>query len=616
MKKLTIIFFLILANFLGSLPAYAKNSDQYLLSQAYFEDKSNSLSISQVERKEFISYQEALTGGYKTGTFWLKLKIAASSQPLILKIRPVFIEEIELFDSALPQQKPLVGNKYPWKASDIEAVSYNFELAPRPAERDIYLRIKSVRSYLVNAEVMPLAQYQKRDREELLVYTVYSTLTFLIALWLFISWMLHRELVLGIFAAQQIFAFLHTSLHGGLLKILFNDYFDPIGMNKLFSFLVVTYPFFGILANKFLLWEYGLKRSFNFVFNLLLFFSTLIITLNFLTNQPLTFNLNSLLVFITMLFFLISALFGVDINHSTLKADALPINVLRIFYIFNLALWTIAIFPLQGWLPAGDLAMHSLHIYSMVSGLVFFFLLQYRAKVLLKIESNRAIALKSEANHERQQREEQSMLMAMLSHEIKTPLSVLKLVVDEKVAGSDLEGHANRAVNNINFIIERCLQLGKIDAKSTQVHKKTFRLDNFINNLLNEFKTQSYTSLSCHENPIVHTDQDILRIIVSNILENAIKYSPKASQIYIETSAQDVNGTPGVYVQFINDVGSMGAPDPQHVFKKYYRNSSATKISGSGLGLYLVYELMQLIGGLVSYQFQQNKVIFKLWIPS
>ena len=616
MKKLTIIFFLILANFLGSLPAYAKNSDQYLLSQAYFEDKSNSLSISQIEQKEFIPYQEALTGGYKTGTFWLKLKIAASSQPLILKIRPVFIEEIELFDSALPQQKPLVGNKYSLKASDIEAVSYNFELAPRPAERDIYLRIKSVRSYLVNAEVMPLAQYQKSDRQELLIYAAYSTLTLLIALWLLISWVLHRELVLGIFAAQQIFAFLHTSLHSGIFKILFDDYFDPIRMNSFFSFLVVTYPLFGILANKFLLREYGLKKSFNAVFNLLLFFSSLIIALNFLTNQPLTFNLNSLLVFTIILFFLISSLFGVDIDQSTLKADALPINVLRIFYFLNLALWTIAIFALQGWLPGGDLALHSLHIYNMVSGLVFFFLLQYRAKALLKIESSRTMALKSEADHERQQREEQSMLTAMLSHEIKTPLSVLKLVVDEKVSGSDLEGHANRALNNINFIIERCLQLGKIDAKSTQVHKTTFRLDDFINNLLYEFKTQSYTSLTCHENPIVHTDQDILRIIVSNILENAIKYSPKASQIYIETSAQDVNGRPGVHVQFINDVGSMGAPDPQHVFKKYYRNSSATKISGSGLGLYLVYELMQLIGGLVSYQFQQNKVIFKLWIPS
>jgi len=331
-EKIDNNIFLILTNFLGSLPAYAKNSDQYLLSQAYFEDKSNSLSISQIEQKEFIPYQEALTGGYKTGTFWLKLKIAASSQPLILKIRPVFIEEIELFDSALPQQKPLVGNKYTLKPSDIEAVSYNFELAPRPAERDIYLRIKSVRSYLVNAEVMPLAQYQKSDRQELLIYAAYSTLTLLIALWLLISWVLHRELVLGIFAAQQIFAFLHTSLHSGIFKILFDDYFDPIRMNSFFSFLVVTYPLFGILANKFLLREYGLKKSFNAVFNLLLFFSSLIIALNFLTNQPLTFNLNSLLVFTIILFFLISSLFGVDIDQSTLKADALPINVLRIFY--------------------------------------------------------------------------------------------------------------------------------------------------------------------------------------------------------------------------------------------------------------------------------------------
>jgi two-component system, sensor histidine kinase LadS len=616
MKKLIIIFFFILANFLGSQPAYAKSSDQYLLSQAYFEDKSNSLSISQIKQQEFTPYQETLTGGYKTGTFWIKLKIAASTQPLILKIRPIFIEEIELFDSELPQQKPLVGNKYPWKASAVEAVSYNFEIAPRSADRDIYLRIKSVRSYLVNAEVMTLAQYQKRDRQELLVYTAYSTLTLLIALWLLVSWVLHRELVLGIFAVQQIFAFLHTSLHGGILKILFDDYFDPIGLNKFFSFLVVTYPFFGILANKFLLREYGLKRSFNFVFNLLLFFSTLIIALNFLTNQPLTFNLNSLLIFIIMVFFLISALFGVDINHSTLKADALPINVLRVFYIFNLALWTMAIFPLQGWLPAGEFALHSLHIYNMVSGLVFFFLLQYRAKALLKIESSRSIALKSEADHERHQREEQSMLMAMLSHEIKTPLSVLKLVVDEKVSGSDLEGHANRAVNNIDFIIERCLQLGKIDAKSMPVYKKTFKLDGFINKLICEFKNQSHTSLACHDNPIVHTDQDILRIIISNILENANKYSPKKSQIYIEARTKEINGAPGVEIQFINDVGVMGAPDPELVFKKYYRNSSATKISGSGLGLYLVYELIKLIDGLVSYQLQHQKVIFKLWIPT
>ena len=616
MKKLIAIFFLVLTSLLGSHTAYAENSDQFLLSRAYFEDKSNALSLSQVEQKDFIPYQEALIGGYKSGTFWIQLKIAASSQPLILKIRPVFIEEIELFDTAHPGRRPLVGNKYPLKASDIDAISYNFELSPRATERDIYLRIKSVRSYLVNAEVMSLAQYKKQDRQELLTYAAYSTFTLLLALWLFISWLLHRELVLGAFTVQQIFAFLHTLFHSGLIKIIFGDDIEPSHLNSFFSMIIVFYPFFAILANRLLLQEYGLKRTYRLIFNFLLLFSTGVITLHFTTDTFLTFSLNTILVFCIITFFLVAALFGIDLNHSKFQADALPIQTLRFFYAFNVVLWMLAILPLQGFLTTGELTLHSLHIYSMVSGLVFFFLLQYRAKALLKIESSRAIVLKSEADHERQQREEQSMLMAMLSHEIKTPLSVLKLVVDEKVSGSDLEGHANRAVNNINFIIERCLQLGKIDANSMQVHKNDFRLDDFINNLIDVFKTRNQTVLKCHQNPIVHTDRDILRIIVSNLLENAIKYSPKESKIYIETSPQAVNDTPGVHIQFMNDVGGMGAPDPEQVFKKYYRNSSATKISGSGLGLYLVYQLVHLIGGDISYQSQEKKVIFNLWIPS
>lgn len=616
MRKIIIIIFVALTSFLVVKVAFAEHADKYLLSQAYFEDKSNSLSITQVEQQAFIPYQHALSGGYRSGTFWFKLKIAASSQPLILKIRPVFTEEIELFDTAAPDVQPLVGNKYPWNASSIEAVSYNFSLVPSTTDRNIYLRIKSVRSYLVNAEVMSLAEFQKKDRQELLIYTGYSTFTFLIALWLLVSWLMHRELVLGTFTIQQIFAFLHTLLHGGLIKIIFDDYFDPLKLNSFFSTLVVSYPFFGILANRFLLQEYGLKKSFKIIFDLLLLLSAGVIALHFSTNIPLTFNLNSLLVFIVITYFLVAALFGIDLNHSKSYAVALPINILRVFYIFNFGLWTLAIFPLQGLLPAGELALHSLHIYSMISGLVFFFLLQYRAKARLKLESNRAIVLKSEADHERRQREEQSMLMAMLSHEIKTPLSVLKLVVDEKVAGSDLEGHANRAVNNIDFIIERCLQLGRIDSQATKINKIEFRLDHFLRNLITAHKAESRTFIQCHENLFAHTDADILRIVSSNLLENAIKYSPPGSMINIEACLQEKNQIPGIQIQFINDTGSMGSPDPESVFKKYYRNASATKISGSGLGLYLVYELMNILGGSISYQPQQPQVIFKIWIPA
>jgi len=616
MQRIIIIIFVLLTNFLGSQVAYGNHPDKYLLSRAFFEDQTNALSIKQVEQQAFTPYQHALSGGYKAGTFWIKLQIAASTQPLILKIRPIFTEEIELFDPSNSNGKPLIGNKHPWSASEIQATSYNFSIAPSSTDRDIYLRIKSVRSYLINAEVMSLAQYQKQDRVELLIYTGYSTFTFLLALWLLVSWLMHRELVLGIFTLQQIIAFFHTLLHGGLVKIYFDDHIDPNKLNHFFSTLVVLYPFVGILANKYLLQQYGLKKQYRFGFNILLILSAAVFTMHLSSNTSLTFNLNSILVFISILFFLISALMGVNLNQSTPSADALSIKTLRWFYAFNVILWATAILPLQGLLPAGEIALHSLHIYSMLSGLIFFFLLQHRSRALLKLETGRAIAMKAEADHERQQREEQSMLMAMLSHEIKTPLSVLKLVVDEKVSGSDLEGHANRAVNNIDFIVDRCLQLGRIDARAIHAYRKKLALDHFLNNLITEYQASNRVHVTCNENPIAHTDPDIFRIVASNLLENALKYARPGSIIHIEARSHESNGKVGVQVKFTNQTGLMGAPDPAHVFKKYYRNTSATKISGSGLGLYLVYELVNVLGGVITYQPKHEQVIFKLWIPS
>ncbi len=60
----------------------------------------------------------------------------------------------------------------------------------------------------------------------------------------------------------------------------------------------------------------------------------------------------------------------------------------------------------------------------------------------------------------------------------------------------------------------------------------------------------------------------------------------------------------------------MDAPDEEQVFKKYYRNSSATKISGSGLGLYLAYELTRVLGGDLFYRRKENQAVFGLWVPN
>ena len=59
----------------------------------------------------------------------------------------------------------------------------------------------------------------------------------------------------------------------------------------------------------------------------------------------------------------------------------------------------------------------------------------------------------------------------------------------------------------------------------------------------------------------------------------------------------------------------MGEPDFNQVFEKYYRNTRATKVSGSGLGLFLVKLLVTLLGGEVVFEVKSEQVVFTVCLP-
>ncbi len=605
----------LLVMFIGILFANMAFADDEIISRSYFLDTSSDMSLEQVEKQPFKPYDNVLTGGFQTGTYWLKLKLRPSHQDLVLRIRPLFTEEIELFDPLSQEIKPLVGAKHAWNASELQGASYTFVLMPSSNVRDVYLRVKSSRTYLIYADALPKAQYLDSNYIQQLLYSGYSTFTLILALWLFVTWLMNREIVLGIFTIQQLLAFLHTSFHTGFIRPLTDSYVSPASANAFFSLTVVIYPLVSIVANKLLLQEYGLRKVYKGMFNGLLLCSALVVLL-YAAGSSIAFKLNNFLVLIAVFYYAFASLFGTDMNQAGFKASALPINMLRAFYTINCVLWVFTILPYLGLIPAGEIALHTVFVYGLMSGLIFFFLLQYRSKSLLKIETAKATALQAEAEQERKQREEQGMLMAMLSHEIKTPLSILKLVVDEKVAGSDLEGHANRAVNNIDLIVERCLQLGKLDAEAIRLNPQQIELAVFLKQIVADMKASDRVDIDCDPDLSTQVDSSLLRIVISNLLENAVKYSPSGSSILMRARSYRQNGMPRLEVSVANQAGVLGTPDPEHVFKKYYRNASATKISGTGLGLYLVKELVGVLGGEVMYEAQDTRVVFKVAIPS
>lgn len=94
---------------------------------------------------------------------------------------------------------------------------------------------------------------------------------------------------------------------------------------------------------------------------------------------------------------------------------------------------------------------------------------------------------------------------------------------------------------------------------------------------------------------MLESDPFLVRTIVANLLDNALKYSPPDTRV--DLHLQQRAGETAMRV--FNQPGAAGMPDPQRLFDKYYRSPGAHKQTGSGLGLYLVAGLAKRIGAAV-----------------
>ena len=111
------------------------------------------------------------------------------------------------------------------------------------------------------------------------------------------------------------------------------------------------------------------------------------------------------------------------------------------------------------------------------------------------------------------------------------------------------------------------------------------------------------------------SDPQLLSIVLSNLFNNALKYSPPLSVITIRAETVTDAGRAGIQISVQNVPGAAGLPDPAKVFDKYYRSPGAKKQTGSGLGLYLVHSFTVLLGGQVRYEVAQEQARFTLWLP-
>ncbi|MBF0256617.1 MAG: sensor histidine kinase [Gammaproteobacteria bacterium] len=113
--------------------------------------------------------------------------------------------------------------------------------------------------------------------------------------------------------------------------------------------------------------------------------------------------------------------------------------------------------------------------------------------------------------------------------------------------------------------------------------------------------------LQLDSRPQLHTDAKLLRVILTNLIDNALKYGDPTQPIQVRLS-----GDQPCQLRICNPPGPAGAPDAEQVFEKYYRSPRAHGLTGSGQGLYIAHAFSQMLGGELSYQPGADLICFQL----
>ena len=217
-----------------------------------------------------------------------------------------------------------------------------------------------------------------------------------------------------------------------------------------------------------------------------------------------------------------------------------------------------------------------------------------------------------------QHNEEQGRFLSMLSHELKTPLAVIRMSLGTNAESIDAASRSRliRAVADINAIVERCLQTDRLEHGRIEVAQTACNPGEILRQIVGACSEPQRVHIEALPLPDCVTDAQLLAVILTNLIDNALKYRAAETSIDITAAPAVRDGQDGLSIVVANRSGTAGMPDPQQVFRRYYRAPGAHGKSGSGLGLHIAEGFTRMLGGELSYRPEANTVKFELWIPS
>ena len=241
--------------------------------------------------------------------------------------------------------------------------------------------------------------------------------------------------------------------------------------------------------------------------------------------------------------------------------------------------------------------------------------------IIEKLEKSK-IDLEAKLENEKVQK---TQFVSFASHEFRTPLSTIlsSLVLMKSYCTTknhekfeEHTGKIKHSIKNLTELLDDFLSISKIEEGGIKIYPDEFRIKKFIGSICSEMqmitKTNQQINYTHNGEEFSYLDSKLLKNILYNLISNAIKYSPNEKAIEVISTLKE-----NYLVISIKDFG-IGIPkkDQNHLFERFYRCENASTIQGTGLGLNIVSNYVDLLNGEINFESEENEgTMFTLTFP-
>ena len=614
-------------------PAFAQSSQverrDAVVERSWLSDADGTLSPQDVLTQNWTKFDGPLGRGFTNSITWVRLKLdpavagpasIASDHRLVLRIVPSRLDEVTAYRVDRLDDPPVkVGDKFKPQGPQQGFLNHGIVFDDAVGPFEVLLRLDTEGNHSIHVEALRWDDAYSRVTRDSILITGYLIFTLMIITWAVVTLLGQRSMVLVLFLAHQFSVLFVVLTLLGAWRLFAPDGLVHLG-DQLASFAVPLSVLTTVLFHARLLSDLGARPTHAKILGVSATLPLLGICLIAAGFPQIGLMLSHLTIASLMPFTVFVALrLRVDSGRWWWRP------AIAAAYLVMVILMAPAWLRVLGVLPVGAWTFGSTLVYGVVSAILMASLIMVRAREVQRLGALNEAAFaeaKREADLQRARAVEQGDLITMLTHELKTPLSVVSLALGKSGQQPTIQARALTAIENMRSVIDRCAQAARVDDDSTNrtmsLTIEPVQLRAVVTEAVAGLLQGDRVDNQLHDpESVCLADRASVLTIVSNLLDNALKYSPGDSVVRITAQITNLNGRPGATLRITNDIGDQGAPDPVHVFEKYYRGPRARNLSGTGLGLYLSRRLAQRMGGALSLVPAQPSLVgFELWLPS